>query len=265
MGSDKILYSVFTKVWNELPLPELATLIAGMGFDGVELPVRPGTQVEPQDVSTGLPEAVRILGDHGLRIYSIAGPADKATIAACAEAGVSIIRINVAVGHGGYLATEARVRKELESLVPTLDEHGVTIGIQNHVGRNVANASGLLHLVESFDPKHVAAVWDAAHAALAGEEPELGLDILWSRLCMVNFKNGYWERVNGPEAEWAQWRSHYTTGRQGLASWPRIAAELKRRSYEGVICLSAIYDDRSIANANRLTPRDLALAKSLFA
>lgn len=261
----RISFAVFTKVWNALPLAELAEMVAGMGFDGVELPVRPGAQVEPQNVGTDLPIAAKLLGRHGLQIHSVAGPIDEPTIAACAEAGVPIIRTQVAVKKGEYRASEARARRTLEALVPALDRYGVTIGIQNHYGWNIPNALGLLHLIENFDPKHVAAVWDAVHAALAGEEPEMGLDILWPHLCMVNLKNGFWERTNGPEAEWVQWRNHMTTGRQGLASWPRVAEELKRRDYRGVICLSAIYHDRSMAKAQRLTPEDLAFAKSLFA
>ncbi len=60
MPSSSIQFSVFTKPWH-LPLPELAALVKGWGFDGVELPVRPGYQVTPENVRRGLPEAVRIL------------------------------------------------------------------------------------------------------------------------------------------------------------------------------------------------------------
>ncbi|NLC57945.1 MAG: sugar phosphate isomerase/epimerase [Armatimonadetes bacterium] len=258
-----VRYSVFTKPWK-LPLPQLGEFVHSLGFDGVELPVRPGFQVEPENVSRDLPRAARLLREQGVSIDSVAGPTDEATIAACAEAGVPILRICVDIPpHESYLEAEARLQREYEALVPILDRYGVTLGIQNHCDRFVANAMQLRHLIERFDPKHIGAVWDAAHNALNGEDPELALDIVWSHLCLVNLKNAYWQRVNGPEAEVARWRHYWTTGRHGLASWPRVAAELKRRGYDGVICLTAEYSDEQAVD--RLIAEDIAFAKSLFA
>jgi sugar phosphate isomerase/epimerase len=88
-----ISYTVFTKPWPSKSLSELGAFVKGVGFDGVELPVRPKFQVEPESVAKGLPEAAKILGDHGVSIGKVAGPTDEATIAACGEAGVPIIRI----------------------------------------------------------------------------------------------------------------------------------------------------------------------------
>ena len=112
MTERRIRWSVFTKPWK-MPLPELGKLVGGMGFDGIELPVRPGFQVEPANVSEGLPAAARVLADFGLKIESVAGPTDEATMAACADVGVPIIRIMVEIGEGGYLAAIVRKQKEL--------------------------------------------------------------------------------------------------------------------------------------------------------
>ncbi|MGQ9629483.1 MAG: sugar phosphate isomerase/epimerase family protein [bacterium] len=263
MGENKIVFSVFTKPWKEMSVPELGRFIKSLGFDGIEFPVRPGYQVEPENVTKGLPRLTKQLADFGVKITSVAGPTDEATIAACAESGIPIIRICVGIDEEGYMATEAKVQRRFDALVPLLDKYGVTLGIQNHCDRCVCNAMGVRHLIEKYDPKHIGAVWDAAHNALNGEDPELAIDIVWSHLCMVNLKNAFWRRTTGPEAEHVQWRPYWTTGRQGLASWPRVAAELKRRNYEGVICLTAEYsDERSV---NRLIAEDIAFAKSLFA
>lgn len=260
-GDAGLTFSVFAKPWK-MPIGELGAFVKGLGFDAIELPVRPGYQVPPEEVGPGLPRAARQLADCGVAIASIAGPTDEVTIAACAEAGVPIIRTMVRIGKEGYLATEGRVRAEYEALVPLLDKYGVRIGVQNHCDEFVTSAVGLLHFMERFDPKHVAAVWDPAHCALNGEQPELAVDILWSRLCMVNLKNAFWQRVNGPEAEVAQWCIHWTSGRQGLAPWPRVAAELKKRNWRGVLCLTAEYSDEP--SVNRLIAEDIAFAKSLF-
>jgi sugar phosphate isomerase/epimerase len=263
MGKDPIQFTVFTKPWK-LDIPALGRHIAGFGFDGIELPVRPGYPVDPDNVATELPRAARTLADHGVSIASIAGPTDERTIAACAEAGVPVIRICVSIrSNETYLDGVARLRREFDAIVPHLGRHGVTLGIQNHCGRDVCNAMGLRHLLEGYDPKHVAAVWDAAHNALQGEEPELALDIVWPHLCMVNLKNAFWQRTSGPEAEHATWRPYWTTGRHGLASWPRVAAALKAWGYSGPVCLTAEYNDHDAVD--RLIAEDLAFARSLLA
>jgi sugar phosphate isomerase/epimerase len=247
----------------------LGDFVAGLGFDGVELPVRPGFQVEPEQVKD-LPKTAKTLAEYGVQIYSVAGPTDEATIAAYAEAAqvsnmqeIPTIRICVRIDQDeDYLSGEARLQREFDALVPLLDKYGVRLGIQNHCGRNVANAMGLRSLIAKYDPRHVAAVWDAAHNALQGEEPDLALDIVWSHLCMVNLKNAYWKRMTGPEAELAGWHWYWTNGRQGLASWPKVADELKRRDYNGVVCLTAEYSDHD--SVNRLIKEDVAFAKGLL-
>ena len=256
-------FSVFTKAWREMEAAALGELVAGMGFDGIELPVRPGYQVEPENVGRDLLGFVRRLGEQGVTVHSVAGPADEATIVACAEAGVRIIRTLVEVGEAGYTAAEQDARRRYDTLLPVLDEHGVTIGVQNHSARFVCNAMGLWRLLQGYEPRHVAAVWDPAHTALDGEEPEMALEIVWPHLCMVNLKNAFWRRVNGPEAEWVQWETYWTSGAEGLAPWPRVAKELLRRNYNGVLCLTAEYSDSEAVA--RLARQDLVFAKALFA
>jgi sugar phosphate isomerase/epimerase len=271
MEDQPITFSVFTKPWK-MPLDRLAAFVAGLRFDGIELPVRQGYPLEPQDVAK-LPQVTRQLAGQGVRIFSIAGPGEwnipgglgggERTFAACAEAGVPLIRLMAPVAQDGYLASESRLRQGIEQALPLLERYGVTLGIQNHSGRYIAHAMGLRRLVEGFAPKYVAAVWDAAHNALNGEEPELAIDIIWSHLGMVNLKNACWVRSSAADLAHAEWQPYWTNGREGLASWPRVAAELKRRGYRGTICLTAEYSDTE--SVDRWVAEDLAFARSLFA
>jgi len=260
--TNKISYSVFTKPWKTLALAQLGEFVSGLGFDGVEFPVRPGYQVEPENVKD-LPRAAKVLGEFGVKILSVAGPTDEATIAACAEAGVPVIRVMAGINRGeSYLEGELRLRRDYDGLVPLLERYGVQLGVQNHYGRFVANAVGLRRLVEPYDPRTIGIVWDAAHEALNGNNLDLALDVAWSHLCMVNLKNAYWQRVNGPEAEVAAWRVHWTAGCHGQASWPVVVGELKARGYEGTVCLPAEYSDEEAVD--RLIAQDIAFVHALF-
>jgi sugar phosphate isomerase/epimerase len=263
MKDNGYVFTVFTKPWKDLTMEDLATHVKRLGFDGVEFPLRPGYQVEPGGAAKGLPKLARVFADHGLSIESIAGPTDEPTFAACAEARVPVIRIMFGVRGEKYREAEVRIGRELDAMEKLAARYGVTVGIQNHSGDFApANANGLMRLCEGRDPRHIAAVWDAAHNALAGEEPEIGLDLVWSHLRMVNLKNAFWRRASGPEAEVVRWDHYYTSGRQGIASWPRIAAFLKERGWRGVVCLTAEYTAED--QVNRLAAEDIAFARSLF-
>jgi sugar phosphate isomerase/epimerase len=263
MPTLKNVYTVFSKPWKTLPVPALGELVARMGFDGIELPVRPGFQVEPQSVREDLPRAVQQLAEAGIKIYSVAGTADEATIAACADTGIPILRIIANLRPDeGYLQAEARYRREFDTLAPMLERYGVTLGIQNHCARCVSNALGLMRLIGDYDPKLFAAVWDPGHEAINGQDPELAIDVVWSHICMVNLKNAYWRRVDAPDSPNVQWRPYWTVGREGLASWPRVARELDRRGWSGVLCLTAEYAEG--LPVAELAVEDLDFAKSLF-
>jgi sugar phosphate isomerase/epimerase len=266
-------FTVFTKPWPELAVAGLARLVKELGFDGVELPVRPGYQVTPDTVGRGLAEASRILSDHGLKIGSIAGPIDEPTIAACGECGVPIIRVMASIDpEAGYRASEESIRRQYDAVLPLLEEHGVAIGVQNHCGTMVGSAIGLMHLIERYDPRMVGAVLDTAHCGLDGEPDAMAIDIAWPQLLLVNLKSAYWERAAGPEVMDAHWQAHWTLGGQGITNWRTVAGELKRRGYEGDICLPAEYTDPEGRGGQRmgdsvlpLLAQDIRYARSLFA
>lgn len=242
MPIGNVMFTVFSKPWT-LPLPELAALVAKLGFDGVELPVRPGYQVPPENVSKGLKEAAKIFKDHGLKIGSVAGSTDEATIAACGEAGVPIIRICVGIDMKiGYLASEKAIQKGFDAVLPALKKHNVAIGVQNHCDYCVGSAIGVMHLIEKYDPRQVCAVLDFAHCSIAGEPSPMALDIAWTHVNgLVNFKAAFAERINGPEEIEARYGTHWTTSQHSAYSWSEMVGLLKQRGYAGQVCLPGEY------------------------
>ena len=240
-----IVLTVFTKPWT-VPVGELADKIAELGLDGIELPIRPGYQVQPEDVQTTLPEAVKVLKAHGLEIRSAAAPLEPKIIKACGDAGIPIVRsmVGIDLDKASYAETLAQHRSLWDSLTPLLDDTGVTIGIQNHSGNCVGSAIGLYHLIEKYDPRHVCAILDMAHSAIAGEPTELAVDLLWPRMRgLINFKGAFRERINGPEALEAEYRTHWTTAPHAAYSWRQLAANLLDRGFRGTFCLPAEYSD----------------------
>ena len=260
--------AVFAKPWKNLPIPALARHIKKLGFDWVELPVRPGFPCEPETIAVSLPQTVARLADAGVGVLNItvALPLDDEQMyAACARAGIKLNRVMFERQTGeNYWVAEKRARQSLDAALPLCERYGFRIGVQNHYGPFVpVNAMGMHNLVKDYDPRWVGAIWDPAHNALEGEDPEPALDMVASHLCVVNLKNAFWQRDSAPQAERAAWSVTWVAGRQGRADWPRVAAKLKQMEYRGPFCLSAEYSAED--QVDHLVVEDLAYARACLA
>ena len=240
-----IKLAVFTKPWSD-SIEAVADRMAALGVQGIELPIRPGYQVSPDNVGSTLPNAVKVLQSRGLQIASVAAPLDDAIISACGDNGIELVRsmVSIDLKKAGYAQTIAQNRARWDELIPLLDRTKVRIGVQNHSGSAIGSAIGLFHVMERYDPRHVCAILDMAHCGVAGEPIDLSVDLLWDRMPnLVNFKNAYRERINGPEEAEAVYRTHWTTGRHGAYSWSELVSELKRRGFKGWFVLPGEYSD----------------------
>jgi len=236
--------TVFTKPWGKLTLEALADQVASWGFHGIELPVRPGFQVEPQSALEALPRAQEVFKERGVKIISVAGGLDEATVRACAAADVPILRVMLRIDvERGYRASVAEFQATADCLTPLLRETGVAIGLQNHAGDYVGSAVGLMDVLAPLDPACVRAVLDLGHTALAGEPEPIAIDVASPRLAMVNLKNAVY-RLTGEDPDGEKtWARRWTTGKGGITSWPTAVSTLRKNFYQGPICLTAEYHD----------------------
>lgn len=266
----KPLISVFTKPWTD-PLPHLANKLNALGFEGVELAVRPGYQVVPENVSTDLPKAVKLLEAAGLKTPSIAGDTDEATIEACGAAGVGIIRICASIDmNRGYQASVDAFRRTFDALLPALERNNVAIGVQNHYGHHIASAVGLAHALAGYDPRQVCGVLDMGHCAVDGEPVDMAVDIVAPHMNgLVNFKSACHLRANGPELE-AEYVVHWTTHEHGGYNWRELVTALHKKGFQGTFCMPAEYSQQAGVKGQRMgddvlpfVRHDLAHLKSL--
>ena len=241
-----LVWSVFTKPWSELPAEELGPLVAGLGFTGAEVPVRDTAHVTPAEAEARLPGFVERMRAEGVDVISIAADLAESTFAACAAAGVPLIRIMAGLWPDGYAASVARVRKDLEEAAPLAERYGVQVGVQPHHGRFVSSTLGVAHLLDGFPVDRFRVVWDAAHDALAGDDPRVTLELVADRLAIVNLKNVVYTRAD------EGWKPWWVPGPEGLANWSAAFAELARLGWTGPVCLSGQYSDPGVPVEDRL-------------
>ena len=234
--------TVFTKPWKEVSVEQLADLVADIGADGIELPIRDGYQVDPENMTSTLPVVRKQFDKRDLSISSVAGSLTADTIKTLGDNGIPILRICVHVDMTkGYMASVRDTREKIRELGPLLESASVSVGIQNHYGTMIGSALGISHLIEGLPPKIACAVLDFAHCDLDGEPVEMALDISKTHLGMVNFKSACRVRTNGPDEQEAEWEVLWTTARHGGYSWLEAVKALKNIDYSGDICLPAEY------------------------
>jgi len=262
---------VFTKPWKDQTIEELALLVKKMGFDGVELPVRDGYQVTPQNVVAELCHAKKVFEKHGLFIGSVAGSLEADTINAMGAAEIPLLRVCIKIDmEKGYFASVADTQKKINDLKDVLIKNKVKVGIQNHHGFMVASALGIHQLLQGIPKEIAGAVLDFAHCGLDGEPTKMAYDIVKDNLLLINFKGAFKFRTNGPDEDEAQWQIHWATGRNSLYSWKEAVDLLKEKKWDSPICMPAEYNhigsDGPIMGEETIarTVKDLVYLKSLM-
>ena len=257
-------YSVFTKPWQKLSVPELIDTVTRLGYNAIEFPLRDGAQVCPAEAEEKLPVLVRDLANAGIRIVDVASTPEERVFAACAAAKIPMIRVmfNPAMS-SDYMTQEAEYLKQVEGWLPLCEKYGVKVGVQMHHGRGAMTSADMMRIVSKFDPKYIGAIWDAAHSGLAGEDPEQAIDVCWSHLCLVNFKNARYQMYGRSMDGSAVYKAYFCPGTDGQCSWPRAVAHLKEKGYTGTWCMPAEYTDPTAEEQVEYAIRDLNWLKQL--
>lgn len=256
-------WSVFTKPWGTLTAPELAEVVSGLGFTAVELPVRPGCHVTPENAAAVLPAFGRALGDRGISITSVAGDLTEPVLAACAAAQVPLLRIMPRVTRP-YRDSVARVQAALVESAALVEKYGITVGLQHHHGPYLTTATAVRELIEPL-PDCYGVIWDAGHEGLAGQDLATSLELVGDRLVQVNLKNAVLERISVSDAygERSAWARHvWVDGPDGYADWAVAVAALYETGWDGPVCLCAEYSGDQDLVPDRVRA-DLVHAKAL--
>ena len=177
--ASRINLCVFSKHLQWLGYEEMARAAADLGFDGIDLTVRPGGHVEPEQVKKDLPRAIKAIQAVGLKIPMITtaitdavDPASAAILKTAARQGIGHYRL-------GYFRYEpeqsisetlALARKKLEGLEALNRRLGICGDYQNHAGSRYVGASiwDLRELLRDLDPRWLGCQFDIRHATVEG-------------------------------------------------------------------------------------------------
>lgn len=274
-------FVMFSKMLGDLSVPEAARRIKAIGFDGVDLTVRPGGHVVPDRVANDLPEAVKAIRGEGLTVPMITTaitradePHAEATLAAAAALGIRRAKLgywNAPVG--GLAAAIERARGSLDGLERLAESTHTMLGIHNHSGVGYVNCQPLtvLSLLRDRNPEHVAAYFDPGHAAVEGGDGgwRQGLELLAPKIKLLAVKDFGWKTTPGRPK--VTWHSQLVPLRDGLVAWSEVFKVLAPPRFDGPVSLHSEYKgshswkELSTDELIAQTAADLAFLKGLIA
>lgn len=266
---------IFSKFLVSLSLEEMAARVKKMGFDGVDLPVRPGSQIDHSTAQKELPKAAKILSDFGLSLPTIvtgiarrSDPYAESVFAAAAEAGVKMLRTASWSYRSGddYWKKMDQARRDLESLESLCEKYKVKANFQIHSGNCLnCNCASAAIMLKNRDPKLVGLQIDPGHLAISGEDYDMAIAITGDYLHSVNVKSPRYYATSDPNGRF-YWKVIWTPLSEGLVPWDLVFRILKKRGYEGPLLIHGEYPvERSVELTSELVERDLKYVRELLA
>ncbi|MEM2739691.1 MAG: sugar phosphate isomerase/epimerase family protein [Candidatus Bathyarchaeia archaeon] len=260
---------LFSKMFQSMPIERFADLAANMGFDGVDLTVRPGGYIEPRDVLEKLPEAVEVFTSRGLTvpmittsIVSLNELYARETFSKASELGVRYIKLGYwrYRGFGCLKKQVEEVRESLKGIERLCKEYSVTAGLHIHSGMFMTAEPAVVYLIlEGFDPKYIGAYIDPGHMAVEGGSAGwlMGMDILSDKIVMVAMKDFGWYKTD------RGWMLHTVPLGEGLVPWRDVIRILKDINFDGPVSLHSEYHE-NLDRIIEITRRDLAYIKTVL-
>jgi len=263
----------FTKSLKGMDVETTGREIKDMGFEGLDLAVRPGYCVEPDNVAKALSPAVSYWADMGLSVPMVTTPGDftdpdqpiaETMLEACARAGIREIKLGYwHYVQPGYWQRVDEIRAALDGFQRLAEKHGVRVAVHTHSGNFFGlNAAGVMHLVQGYDPRLVGVYLDPGHLAINGEPIRLAIDMVADRLCLVAIKDMVYIRKEQDGC--VSWPRKLVPLREGLVDWPETLAALSEVGYNGPLSFHSEYDDVSLDELRALTRDDLAYVRDLL-
>ncbi len=277
-------YSVTTVALPHLSMQEQAELLAGLGYDGIELRVRPLSEelrtraepsnwgyhvndLTPDNFREKAPEVGRILADHGLVLAGLATAAActdleqiKLLLEGAVASGAPFIRVGATAGfakdghndyHRVYEETVAGYARVIELTRGT----GVKIVLETHAGTIHPSASLAHRIVSHFDAADAGVIYDPQNMVKDGfETTALAIQLLGDYLAHLHV-GGHRPVAGERDAEGTvRWSWQRCRLAEGLYNYPVLLEQLKKAGYAHFV---------SVEDFDEATPAEEKLAHAI--
>jgi sugar phosphate isomerase/epimerase len=261
-------YVYFSKFLRELDLKGMARFCTDAGFDGIDLTVRPGYPVTPDNAVATLPDAVKLFRDHGLIVGLVSAPTDlsdpdgrvgRLVFEAAGKAGVAAVKPGNFQYKPPFDDCLKEARRRLGGFARLAEKTGVRVCYHTHSGPILGNnCASLRMLLEDLDPHHVGAYVDTGHTAVNGGPIGMELNTVRPWLSLLAIKDMAWEKQRD------EWVHEVVPAGQGIVRWDDVGAAVRQVKFSGTVSLHGEYVAKDLDERRRLAREELALLKRVL-
>lgn len=240
---------IFSKHLQFLNYADMADAAAAMGFDGVDLTVRPDGHVKPERVDDDLPQAADALKKVGLlpnlmttAVGDATNPTDRRLLTTAAKLGFQAYRMKWYQYDQKQSIPEAL--QKFQQQIRTLSELNKNLNLtgcyQNHAGLLVGSSVWeLWELLKTADTSFMGIQYDIRHATVEGGESwPNGLRLIQTYLKAITVKDFQWAKKPTAAGKWAV--QDVPLG-EGMVDFKRYFSLLKKSGWSMPVTLHIEY------------------------
>ncbi|MCS7222937.1 MAG: sugar phosphate isomerase/epimerase [Armatimonadetes bacterium] len=232
-------------------MTKLGEFAADLQVNGLDLAVRAGYAVNPDNVRKELPKAVRLWRDMGLdvglltletswvdpffpplrEIYHVAG-----------ESGIPFIKIGYWLWNpeDDYWQRVRTIRQQVAEFGRLSRETGTVTVLHTHSGGCYGStAHSVMDLAAEAEEEWVGIYLDPAHLILGGEKLPMALSIVGQRLKVVAAKNAVYSLGNRDGGR--RWEVNWCRLEKGLVNWREAMRLLISQGFDGPVSVHGEY------------------------
>ena len=262
-------YCVTTVALPGLTMQEQAEFLQRLGYDGVELRVRPLTDeqrkqppspwgchvndITPENFRGKAPEIKKILGDHDLKLAGLASSAActdleqvRLLLEGSVECSAPFFRVGAAAGYNGSRPYREILGETIAGYARVLEltkGTGVKIVLEIHGGTIHPSASLAHRVVSHFNPELVGVIYDPQNMVRDGfETTALAVELLGPYLAHCHV-GGHRPQPKAPnEQGTVKWDWPGCRMAEGLYDFTEMLAALNKAEYHGFISIEDFRD-----------------------
>lgn len=248
--------NVFSKNFHWLDYNGMADAVAQLGFDGIDLTVRPEGHVLPERVADDLPKAVEIIKKAGLQVHMIVtaitnadDPFTEPILKTAASQGIGYYRM----GWMNYDDKKSinenldHFKMQMTKLAALNRKYKIRGEYQNHSGLSFGSPLwDLWTILKDLDAEWIGSQFDVMHAQVEGGNTwQLGLKLLKSYVKTIDIKDFIWAR---PEPGQASWKTQVVPIGEGMVDYKKYLSLLKEYQLNGPFSMHFEYPLGGVEN-----------------
>ena len=203
-------FSIFSKTLHWLNYSEMAKVVADLGFDGIDLTVRPNGHVLPENVEEDLPKAMEAAKRAGIGIYTIAtainnadDPLTERILRTASSLGIGHYRMDWLYYDDSKTIEENLVLNQstMHKLADLNKKYRIHGEYQNHSGKYTPQSYfgssiwDLYSVLKNINSPWIQSQYDIMHATVEGAYSwETDLKLLNPFIYSIAIKDFYWTK-----------------------------------------------------------------------